>query len=86
MVLLYRASRDGWLLKDFHSKCDRKGATIVLVKTTKGRLCGGYTTIPWQNPKGWAVVVDAEAFVFSIDKLDIYPCLDAKSAVMHCAK
>jgi len=84
--LIYRASRDGWLVKDFHSRCDKKGATIVVVKSTKGRVCGGYNTTPWTNPKGWAVAVDSEAFVFSLDKLAIYACLDSKSAIMHCAK
>ena len=28
---LYRASRDGWTAKDFHSKCDGKGPTLSLI-------------------------------------------------------
>ena len=30
--LLYRASQDGWYARDFHSKCDNKGATVTLFK------------------------------------------------------
>jgi len=30
--LLYRASRDGNTATVFHSKCDNKGATIVVIK------------------------------------------------------
>jgi hypothetical protein len=33
-LLLYRASRDGWLHSDFHSRCDDQGATLVVFKTT----------------------------------------------------
>jgi hypothetical protein len=27
---LFKASRDGWTAKDFHSKCDGKGPTLSL--------------------------------------------------------
>jgi hypothetical protein len=30
LTLYYRGSRDGWMAKDFHSKCDNKGATMTL--------------------------------------------------------
>ncbi len=66
--------------------CDNKGPTVIIIKTTKGRICGGYTTAAWKNPKSWTVQVDSEAFVFSLEKLAVYVCLDSKSAVMHCAK
>ena len=46
-TLLYRASRDGWMWKDFHSKCDKKGATVTLVKSSVGKVCGGFTCVPW---------------------------------------
>ena len=41
--LLYRASRDGWDVKDFHRLCDGKGATLVAVRSTDGYVFGGYT-------------------------------------------
>jgi hypothetical protein len=41
---LYRASRDGWKGKDFHRKCDNKGATIVIAKISDGYTVGGFTT------------------------------------------
>jgi hypothetical protein len=43
--LLYRASRDGWQTTDFHRLCDNKGPTVVIVKASNGRLCGGYCSI-----------------------------------------
>ena len=29
--IIYCASRDGWHIDDFHSKCDEKGPTITVV-------------------------------------------------------
>jgi len=46
--LLYRASRDGWLQAQFHAKCDDQKATLVIFKTSAGRLCGGFTSVDWQ--------------------------------------
>ena len=42
-TLLYRGSRDGWKNKDFHDRCDNKGATVTVIKSSKGRISGGYT-------------------------------------------
>jgi hypothetical protein len=45
--LLYRGSRDGWSHNDFHRLCDNKGALLVLIKASNGRLCGGFSSISW---------------------------------------
>ncbi len=42
--LLYRGSRDGWMAKDFHSRCDRKGPTITFFKIKNGDCIGGFTS------------------------------------------
>jgi hypothetical protein len=44
--LCYRASTHGWYAKDFHSKCDNKGPTIVLVKVNEF-IFGGFTDTNW---------------------------------------
>ena len=49
IVLLYRGSRDGWSPANFHTFCDNKGPTIIFVKTSTGRLCGGFSKIPWDS-------------------------------------
>jgi hypothetical protein len=46
--LLYRASRDGFSGKAFHSHCDRKGPTYSIIKAN-GFLFGGYTSISWES-------------------------------------
>ena len=44
--LCYRASVDGWGAKNFHSKCDDKGPTVVLVQVGKF-IFGGFTDTNW---------------------------------------
>lgn len=50
-VLLYRGSRDGWMHADFHNLCDDRGPTLTILKTKKGRVCGGYTKLAWASPQ-----------------------------------
>jgi hypothetical protein len=40
--------------------------TITIMKTTKGRVCGGYLHIPWKEAKG-EYGGDPSAFVFSVN-------------------
>ena len=46
--LCYRASRDGWEAKDFHSNCDNKGPTVTVVKANDN-IFGGFTDQNWQG-------------------------------------
>jgi hypothetical protein len=62
--LLYRGSRDGWMFKDFHQRCDNQGPTLTLFKSSKEKICGGYTSISW-NTDG-TNHVDNSAFLFSV--------------------
>ena len=47
--LLYRGSRDGWEPSQFHSRCDNKGPTVTVIKTTAGYLFGGYADLSWTS-------------------------------------
>ena len=51
LTLLYRASRDGWISSDFHSKCDYKGPTLTVIKCTGGYVFGGYANAAWTSNK-----------------------------------
>ena len=48
--LCYRASRDGWRSRDFHSRCDFKGPTVTLINAGY-YIFGGYSDIPWGGSK-----------------------------------
>jgi len=46
--LLFSATRDGFGAAGFHSKCDNKGPTLVVVKSESGHIFGGYASQSWQ--------------------------------------
>ena len=79
LYLLYRASIDGDLASDFHSKCDKAKNTLVLVKTKKGLRFGGFTSETWQGND--VDKMDEKAFCFSLDKMKIYNCIKEKRAI-----
>ena len=67
--------------KDFHDTCNGKGPTLVLIRSEPGKICGGYTKVPWSDNGHWKE--DSSAFVFSVDSKYMYPCLKPKQAVYH---
>ncbi|GBC09563.1 hypothetical protein RclHR1_08990007 [Rhizophagus clarus] len=70
-ILLYRASRDGNTTTAFHDKCDKKGATIVVVKI-KGseQIIGGYNPFDWDSSSGYKNTTNSFIFSFG-DRKDI---------------
>ena len=67
MRLLYRMTRDGPMAIDFHSRCDNKGPTVTIFKSSTGRRMGGYTGVSWQSSGFWNE--DSSAFLISFDNL-----------------
>lgn len=63
--LIYKATRDGDKSENFHSKCDNKENTIVIIKSKNGKIFGGFTTKFWNHME---YINDPLAFVFSINK------------------
>jgi hypothetical protein len=64
--LLYRASRDGNTAAAFHSKCDNKGATIVIVKIRNlDQIVGGYNPLFWDSSKRDKSTKDSFLFKFT---------------------
>ena len=49
LKLLYKATNHGDSSYNFHKYCDNKGATLTLVRNTKGFRFGGFTTQSWSN-------------------------------------
>ena len=46
LTKIYKTS-DGWASSQIHAKIDNQGPTITIIKTTKNKIFGGFTTIPW---------------------------------------
>ncbi|TNV80083.1 hypothetical protein FGO68_gene9038 [Halteria grandinella] len=68
-VRLYRGSVDGNTASAFHQKCDNRNNTLTIVKTTEGKIMGGFTSLTW-NSSGWKP--DANAWIFNIEAPSIF--------------
>jgi hypothetical protein len=67
--LIYKASQDGFEASTFHSKCDKKPNTLIIIKSQNGNVFGGYTEQDWSNNDPPSVNVDKpdqNAFIFSL--------------------
>jgi len=62
---IYVASKDGQSASDFHSACDGKGPTVVIVLTTTGNIFGGYAASSWSSGSG-SYVTAATSFLFRL--------------------
>ena len=69
--LIYRATRDGPKTSDFNRKCNRHNNQLIILKTTKGLIFGGYTGRGFQNTNNGAIKDDT-VFLFSFDTKKIY--------------
>ncbi|GES85051.1 BTB/POZ domain-containing protein [Rhizophagus clarus] len=69
--LLYRASRDGNTPAVFHTKCDKKGTTMVVVKiSNSNQVVGGYNPLQWKSRDVWKSTQDSFIFSF-VNKNDL---------------
>jgi hypothetical protein len=63
---IYDASRDGWEIKVYKERVFNKGPTLIILKTTEGVICGGYTSKNWNS--NW-YTHDNDAFVFNMTQM-----------------
>ena len=71
--LLFRGTRDGMTNAKFHELCDNQGPLLVIIKTNKDILIGGFCSISYNNSggyNGWNV--DPKVVVFSITRNKVY--------------
>eukprot|EP00984_Skeletonema_dohrnii_P007468 scaffold2705_cov140-Skeletonema_dohrnii-CCMP3373.AAC.6 len=85
LELLYRSSRDGQSNSAFHSKCDNKGPTLVIIETAEGGVIGGYTNTAWRSSNNPASA--NKAFLFALSGFGLLsPCkMKLKNASSHNA-
>ena len=79
--MIYRATEDGDKAADFHRKCDAIGPNVILIKTRKGNIFGGFTFKNWEHlqrdidvnrPNLGSASRDSNAFGFSVNNQKIY--------------
>jgi hypothetical protein len=78
-IRIYQATENGDTAADFHRECDQNTNVLVLIKTNDGKKFGGYTSVGFSNFN--RSYHDDTAFLFSIDKREIYPNIKGKNAV-----
>jgi len=59
---LFVASEDGDATSDFHSACDGKGPTVVIVESTNGNVFGGYSDLSWESSGNYAYSLNTFLF------------------------
>ena len=65
--LLYRLSRDGSSIFNFHSKCDYVSPTLILIESYDENKFGGYTTASW-DMFGSIYKNGTKSFLFSLTR------------------
>jgi len=60
--LLFQASKNGDAVSTFHSRCDNKGPSVIIVETKSGNLFGGYTYANWSSSGGYSASTGAFLF------------------------
>jgi len=62
--LIYKAKKDGFQASTFHAKCDQKGETVVVIKSSNGNIFGGYAPLSWGITSTYTN--DPKTFLFSL--------------------
>ncbi|XP_046849608.1 uncharacterized protein LOC124443123 [Xenia sp. Carnegie-2017] len=71
----YQATKNGWKASIFHSCCDYKGPTLVIVKV-KSYVFGGFASESWGGNTGYKRA--DQSFIFSLKNRDNLPPFKSK--------
>ena len=77
--LIYKAINDTDRAEVFHQKCDNATRTLILIETINDKRFGGFTTQSWGGDG--IDKNDDEAFIFSLDKLQVYNIISGQPAI-----
>ena len=78
--LIFDTTRDGDTIAAFKNKCDGQSPTLVIIKTTKNIIFGGYASSKWEEEKA---ISDKNAFVFSLNPLKKYNQINPPNAALY---
>ncbi len=81
---MYRGTRDGFLAKDFHEKCNGLPQTLTIFKAKKSSyIFGGYTSTAWESKSTDQINKYSTAFIFSLTNKDNQPLKSRIKANHH---
>ena len=81
--LLFRGSQDGDDTKLLHEKCDLKKNILILIKSDKNKIFGGYCKIGFKSQKTAEYKIDNNCFLFSVDLKKIYPVIENTKPICY---
>ena len=65
--LIFQMSKNGSSSDDFHKICDNQGPTLILIKTSKNKIFGGFTPLNWLKTGKHPFDKDNQTFIFSLN-------------------
>jgi hypothetical protein len=65
-TLLWRASRDGFSSRGFHSRCDGHPDTLTVILDTDGNIFGGFTPVKWDSTSCHKPDSTMKSFIFTL--------------------
>ena len=83
---IFIMSKNGISSKDFHNYCDNKGPTLIIVKTTKNKIFGGFTPLDWENRGGNKYDKNNQTFLFSLNSMEKYDMIDIEKEAIYCSE
>ena len=82
--LIFRMSENGTKSEDFHKYCDNKGPTLILIKTTKNKIFGGFTPLNWNDTGNQLYDKSNQTFIFSLNLMKIYNMINKGGRAIYC--
>ena len=82
--LIFQMSKDGSNSENFHKLCDNKGPTLILIKTTKNKIFGGFTPLNWSNKIEEICDESNQTFIFSLNLMKKYNLINNKKVAIVC--
>jgi hypothetical protein len=80
--LIYRATEEGDKIEKFNNICSNIENELIIIKTNKNYIFGGFTKTGWKENKG-KDFYDSNAFIFSYNLKKIYNIKKPEYA-LHC--
>ena len=81
--LIFKMTENGTDGKSFHKFCDNKGPTLILIKTTKNKIFGGFTPLNWENDAKSKLDESNQTFIFSLNLNKKFDMINVKKKAIQ---
>ena len=81
--LIFKMTEHGYDGKSFHKYCDNKGPNLILIKTNKNRIFGGFTPLEWENNAKAKFDLANQTFIFSLNLNKKYDMISVKKKAIQ---